>query len=325
MADYYDILAVSRSADDKEIRQAYRRLARQHHPDVNPGDESRGGTVQERSMLPTRCCRTPTSGPSTTAMATAGSRPSISSSNAAPDPPNSSEEAISVEAAVGSTSAPVARPCPTCWEAWAGSPLKWGATSVRGSGRGPRMCAWKSRWTRPTVAPTRLVSLPDGRRLEVKIPAGHRRRRAGAHRGRQQRRRRVQPAGDGDCPTVVSSARATTCTPGLTCRCWTRSWAGSATVTTLRGQIELTLPPETQNGRRFRLAGQGMARLNDPETAGQPVRRGERGHCPPGSPTSSDGLFRTDPRRRGRGADAQLARSNDHDAGRRLRPPSRVS
>ena len=39
MADYYDILGVPRSADEKEIRQAYRRLARQHHPDVNPGDD----------------------------------------------------------------------------------------------------------------------------------------------------------------------------------------------------------------------------------------------------------------------------------------------
>ena len=38
MADYYDTLGVPRSADEKEIRQAYRRLARQHHPDVNPGD-----------------------------------------------------------------------------------------------------------------------------------------------------------------------------------------------------------------------------------------------------------------------------------------------
>ena len=28
------------------------------------------------------------------------------------------------------------------------------------------------------------------------------------------------------------------------------------------------MPPETQNGRRFRLAGQGMARLNDPEQRG---------------------------------------------------------
>ncbi|MCH8919913.1 MAG: DnaJ domain-containing protein, partial [Chloroflexi bacterium] len=34
----YDILSVSRSASEKDIRQAYRRLARKYHPDVNPGD-----------------------------------------------------------------------------------------------------------------------------------------------------------------------------------------------------------------------------------------------------------------------------------------------
>ena len=43
---------------------------------------------------------------------------------------------------------------------------------------------------------------------------------------------------------------------------------GVAIVKTLRGQIELTLPPETQNGRRFRLAGQGMSRLDDPARRG---------------------------------------------------------
>ena len=38
--DYYSILGVNRDASEKDIRQAYRRLARQHHPDVNPGDKT---------------------------------------------------------------------------------------------------------------------------------------------------------------------------------------------------------------------------------------------------------------------------------------------
>ncbi len=38
--DYYKILGVNKKATEKEIRQAYRKLARQYHPDVNPGDKS---------------------------------------------------------------------------------------------------------------------------------------------------------------------------------------------------------------------------------------------------------------------------------------------
>ena len=37
--DYYSIMGVSRNATDKEIKQAFRRLARKYHPDVNPGDK----------------------------------------------------------------------------------------------------------------------------------------------------------------------------------------------------------------------------------------------------------------------------------------------
>jgi molecular chaperone DnaJ len=38
--DYYNILGVGRNASDKEIKQAFRKLARKYHPDVNPGDKS---------------------------------------------------------------------------------------------------------------------------------------------------------------------------------------------------------------------------------------------------------------------------------------------
>lgn len=45
--DYYSTLGVSKTASDKEIKQAFRKLARKFHPDVNPGDKSAESRFKE--------------------------------------------------------------------------------------------------------------------------------------------------------------------------------------------------------------------------------------------------------------------------------------
>lgn len=47
--DYYEILGVDKSADAKEIKKAYRRVAMKFHPDRNPDDESAGDKFKEAS------------------------------------------------------------------------------------------------------------------------------------------------------------------------------------------------------------------------------------------------------------------------------------
>jgi len=48
--DYYDVLQVPRTATEEEIRQAYRRLARQYHPDLHPGKDKDLHTAQMQEI-----------------------------------------------------------------------------------------------------------------------------------------------------------------------------------------------------------------------------------------------------------------------------------
>ncbi len=47
--DFYDVLGVGKSADEKELKAAYRKLAKQFHPDANPGDKTAEAKFKEVS------------------------------------------------------------------------------------------------------------------------------------------------------------------------------------------------------------------------------------------------------------------------------------
>ncbi len=270
MADYYDILGVPRSADEKEIRQAYRRLARQHHPDVNPGDEA----AAERFKTINAAYEVLSDADKREKYDRYGDRWEQAEHFdrqrfGQQGNPDFSRFFRGGNFGGGSGGFNFSTGGATLADLLGG---------LGGFGSDPGGRSERFR-PRPADVPveitleeadhgtTRLVNLPDGRRLEVKIPAGI------ADGGRVHIAAGNSAGGEFNLlVTVLPHARFerkgddlhTTVDVPLV----DAVLGGSATVQTLRGQIELTLPPETQNGRRFRLAGQGMARLSDPEQRG---------------------------------------------------------
>ena len=258
MPSYYDVLGLSRKASEKDVRQAYRKLAREHHPDVNRGEkaseekfkqinEAYGvlSDPEKRQKYDKYGDNWANSQQIEEAEARARRGGSFHWSTLGDD------EAVFTfgdgqgspfDRLFGNLGQDLHRPAPTEYSV---------AITLEEAFQGT----------------TRVLELPGGRRLEVKIPLGvdnGSRVRVAAEGGQRgtvylvvsvQAHHKFQRKGR-DLYTDVEVPLEDAILGGET------------TVPTLRGKVALTIPPETQNGRRFRLAGQGMPVLNKSDQRG---------------------------------------------------------
>ena len=259
--NYYELLGVARDASDKDIRQAYRKLARQYHPDVNPGDSSAEETFKQINE----------------AHGVLSDADKRSKYDKYGDRWMHADELEQSEArARGGGRGGFNFYTRGDFDGNRGSTFDFGnfgsgdlfddLFTNYGSERSVRRQPAAEYPAEVTLAEaaegaTRMVNLPDGRRLEVKIPAG------------VDTGSRVHiPAGsggDGDFYLAVTvmphprfERKGKDLYSELEVPVEDLVLGSEVTVPTLKGKLALTIPPGTQNGRRFRMAGQGLPELN---------------------------------------------------------------
>jgi curved DNA-binding protein len=249
--DYYQVLGVKRSASEKEIKQAYRKLARKYHPDVNPGDKSAEAKFKEineayevlsNAEKRRKYDQFGAQWQYADQFAQAGRR-----GRPAQD---FGRERVTFEFGdLGDIFDSILRD----------SSFRQGGARPR---RGRKLeSPLEVSLEEAYHGSTRVIDI-DGRRLEVKIPPGvdngSKIRIPGKEAGDEvylvisvKPHQRFQRKDD-DLYVDVSLPLADAIL------------GGEAEVPAIKGKLALKIPPETQNGRVFRLAGQGMPRLNKP-------------------------------------------------------------
>ena len=259
--DYYNILGVNRDASEREIKQAYRRLARKYHPDVNPGDKSAEARFKQINE--------------------AYEVLSDKEKRQKYDQFGDQWQYADQFARGGGRR--------TSWDFSQG-----GATRIhfgedefgglfddllRGFGTGTFSHRVHPRRGQDIDYPveitleeayrgaSRIISLDNGERLEVKIPPGvkHGSRVRIAGKGRQG-----YSGARGDLYLAISvkphrlfERRGDDLYVEVAVPLTVAVLGGEVQVPTLKGKLALKIPPETQNGRAFRLAGQGMPHLGN--------------------------------------------------------------
>ncbi len=266
MATYYETLGVSKDASEKDIRQAYRRLARQHHPDLNPNDDEAerqfkkineayevlsdadsrkkydryGDMWRQADNIEAQRSH---GGPRTYTWTTGG------------QPPGGVDADFDLGDILGGFGGGL-------------GDLLGGGGLARARGRQRANAAVTVSLEEAFAGAKRRVFAPDGggsRRIEVSIPPGVDNGsvvRISLDSGAElylnvtvsphSRFRRKGSDLEVDAPVPLADTVL----------------GGEIDLRTLGGLLRLRIPPESQNGQRIRLAGQGMPRLGEPGKRG---------------------------------------------------------
>jgi curved DNA-binding protein len=294
--DYYAILGVPRNASQAEIRKAFRRLAREWHPDRRPGDkeaEQRFKDINEAHEVlsdPEKRRRYDALGANWEAFQRAGADPFAAGGPFAGFRTGGPGR-IRVEFRQGGLG-----DFSEFFRTFFGGEMAHGGTGAGREGRttfddilaemGLGDLVGRTARGAGTATPleveaelsleeafhgtTRTVVV-DGRRLQVEIPRG------------VDTGSRVRLSGQGGGgrdlvvvitvrPHPVFTRRGADLERELPITLREALLGGEVPVSTLKGRVLLTIPPGTQNGTTFRLAGQGMPRLNAPGTGDLYVR-----------------------------------------------------
>ena len=267
--DYYEVLGVPRDASEEDIRRAYRKLARQYHPDVNkePGAEDRFKEVSEAYEVlrdPEKRERYDRLG----ANWKAGEDVSGASGFSGFGGPRrtATTATCASSSAAAATSATSSRACSA--EAGAAGRARPASAASRGSRASRRAAATRrrsssSRSRRRPRGGRRRISLGDGRDYEVNIPAGVRdgqrirlageggRGAAGGPSGDLFLRVRIKPH-----PRFRLEGRDLYV--DLPVAPWEGVLGAEVEVPTLDGTTRVKVPPGSSTGRKLRLRGQGM-------------------------------------------------------------------
>ena len=277
--DYYKILGVDKSAGEKDIKQAYRKLARKYHPDVNPNNKAAQEKFKEineaHEVLSNSDKRRKYDELGANWQAyeqyqrTGGQGPfQWGSGGGTQYRTVNPEELESIFGRLGGDLGGFS----DFFSTFFGGGFDTARTQPRAR-RGqdieqPIEISLEEAYR----GATRLVH-KDGRRLEIKIPPGVKTGSKIRYAGEGAPGARGAASGDLYLQVQIAP-HPTFDRDGDDLKCeipvdlYTALLGGEANVPTLKGQLALKIPTETQAGKTFRLAGQGMPKLNEPNAFG---------------------------------------------------------